>query len=34
VVSDLDDLVYGTPAIAGERIYLRTRNTLYAFGKS
>lgn len=32
VVSDLDDLVYGTPAIADERIYLRTRNTLYCFG--
>jgi outer membrane protein assembly factor BamB len=32
VVSDLDDLTYGTPAIADERIYLRTRNTLYCFG--
>ena len=32
VVSDLDDLVYGTPAIDGNRIYLRTRNTMYAFG--
>jgi len=31
-VGDLDDLVYGTPAIDGERIYLRTRNTLYCFG--
>jgi len=32
VVSDLDDLTYGTPAIADQRIYIRTRNTLYAFG--
>jgi outer membrane protein assembly factor BamB len=32
VVSDLDDLAYGTPAIADDRIYLRTRNTLYCFG--
>jgi len=32
VVSDLDDLTYGTPAIADQRIYLRTRNTLYCFG--
>jgi hypothetical protein len=32
VVSDLDDLTYGTPAIADGRIYLRTRNTLYCFG--
>jgi outer membrane protein assembly factor BamB len=32
VVSDLDDLTYGTPAIADGRIYLRTRGTLYCFG--
>jgi outer membrane protein assembly factor BamB len=32
VVSDLDDLSYGTPAIADGRIYLRTRGTLYCFG--
>lgn len=31
-VGDLDDLVYGTPAIDNSRIYLRTRNTLYCFG--
>ena len=31
-VSDLDDLCYATPAIADGRIYVRTRNTLYAFG--
>ena len=31
-VGDLDDLVYGTPAIEDSRIYLRTRNTLYCFG--
>lgn len=31
-VSDLDDMVYATPAIADGRIYIRTRTTLYAFG--
>jgi outer membrane protein assembly factor BamB len=31
-VSDLDDLCHATPAIADGRIYLRTRNHLYAFG--
>ncbi len=31
-VNDLDDLAYGTPAIADGRIYVRTRETLYAFG--
>ncbi|NKB89634.1 MAG: PQQ-binding-like beta-propeller repeat protein [Acidobacteria bacterium] len=31
-VSDLDDLCHATPAIADDRIYLRTRNHLYAFG--
>lgn len=31
-VSDLDDLAYATPAIAGDRIYVRTRGHLYAFG--
>ncbi len=31
-VNDLDDLAYGTPAIADGRIYIRTRETLYAFG--
>ncbi len=32
-VNVLDDQVFATPAIAGGRIYVRTRNTLYAFGK-
>jgi outer membrane protein assembly factor BamB len=31
-VSDLDDLCHATPAIADGRIYVRTRNHLYAFG--
>ena len=31
-VSDLDDLCHATPAIADGRLYLRTRNHLYAFG--
>lgn len=31
-VNDLDDLVYATPAIADDRIYLRTRSALYCFG--
>lgn len=31
-VNDLDDLIYATPAIDGDRIYLRTRSTLYCFG--
>ena len=31
-VGDLDDLTYGTPALADSRIYLRTRGMLYAFG--
>ncbi len=30
--ADLDDTVYGTPAIDGGRIYLRTGTTLYCFG--
>jgi outer membrane protein assembly factor BamB len=32
-VNELDDLCNATPAISGGRIYLRTRNTLYCFGK-
>ena len=32
-VNDLDDLIYATPAIADGRLYIRTRNTLYCFGK-
>ena len=31
-VNDLDELAYGTPAISDGRIYVRTRETLYAFG--
>ena len=30
--SELDDEIYATPAIAGGRIYIRTRSSLYAFG--
>jgi len=33
-VSDLGDDIYATPAISGDRIYIRTRNWLYAFGQS
>jgi hypothetical protein len=29
----MDDICHATPAIAGGKIYLRTRNTLYCFGK-
>ncbi|HVQ30414.1 MAG TPA: PQQ-binding-like beta-propeller repeat protein, partial [Vicinamibacteria bacterium] len=29
---DLDDEVYATPAIAGRRLYIRTRGSLYCFG--
>jgi outer membrane protein assembly factor BamB len=32
-VSDLDDSCYATPAISRGRIYLRTPNALYCFGK-
>ncbi len=32
--SDLDDLCNATPAIAGGKIYWRTRGALYCFGKS
>ena len=31
-VNDLDDEVYATPAIAGGRIFIRTRSALYCFG--
>lgn len=31
--NDLGDLCHATPAIAGGRIYLRTHNSLYCFGK-
>lgn len=29
---ELDDEVYATPAIAGGRIFIRTRGALYCFG--
>jgi outer membrane protein assembly factor BamB len=32
VINDLDDLCYATPAIAGGRLYIRTRTMLYSFG--
>jgi outer membrane protein assembly factor BamB len=32
-VNDLDDLCHATPAISKGRIYQRTRNTLYCFGR-
>ena len=31
--NELDDECYATPAIAGGRIYIRTRSALYCFGK-
>ena len=31
-VNKLDEEIYATPAIVGNRIYLRTANTLYCFG--
>ena len=31
-VNKLDEEIYATPAIVGNRIYLRTTNTLYCFG--
>ena len=31
-VNDLDDEIHATPALAGGRIYVRTRGTLYCFG--
>jgi outer membrane protein assembly factor BamB len=30
--TDLDDEVWATPAIAGNNLYIRTRNSLYSFG--
>jgi hypothetical protein len=32
-VNEMDDECFATPAIADGRIYIRTRNALYAFGK-
>jgi hypothetical protein len=31
-VSDLDEQIFASPAIADGRIFLRTRSRLYAFG--
>ncbi len=31
--NDMDEVCHATPAIAGGKIYLRTRNTLYCFGE-
>ena len=33
-VNELDDECFATPAIADERIYVRTRSALYCFGKT
>jgi hypothetical protein len=33
-VNDLDDGIYATPAIAENRIYIRTNETLYCFGET
>jgi hypothetical protein len=33
-VNDLDDEVWATPAIANGTIYIRTRNSLYAFAQA
>jgi outer membrane protein assembly factor BamB len=33
VVNDLQDDIYATPALEDGRIYIRTRNTLYCFGR-
>ncbi len=33
-VNDLQDNIYATPAIAGGRLYIRTRGALYCFGLS
>ena len=32
--NDLEDVAYATPALAGGRLYLRTRGTLYCFGSN
>jgi hypothetical protein len=32
-VNDLEDEVFATPALGDNRLYVRTRSTLYAFGK-
>jgi outer membrane protein assembly factor BamB len=33
-VNDLDDEAWATPAIAGNNLYIRTRNSLYSFAQS
>ena len=33
-MNDLDEEVWATPAIAGNNLYIRTRNSLYSFGAS
>jgi hypothetical protein len=33
-VNDLQDDIYATPALVDGHIYVRTRNSLYCFGKS
>jgi outer membrane protein assembly factor BamB len=33
-VSDLDESIFASPAIAGGRMFVRTRSKLYAFGKA
>ena len=32
-VNDLDDTCFATPAIADNRLYVRTKSALYCFGK-
>jgi hypothetical protein len=32
-VNDMGEAVYATPAPVDQQLYLRTRNTLYCFGK-
>src|SRR5438132_12708124 len=33
-VNDMNEPVYATPAPVDQQLYLRTRNTLYCFGKT
>jgi hypothetical protein len=33
-VKDLGEECYATPAIADDRIYIRTQDTLYSFGRA
>jgi outer membrane protein assembly factor BamB len=32
-VNELNEEAYATPAIAGGKLYIRTRNTIYCFAK-